>query len=123
MSDTDDRRALRTDIASDETDVARVARQVRAQLEQRGVRMHDDDDPEGEARVLEAVEAFEAAVRRLGGDSYTNRPESSRADRDEFVIPARGDDERAETYARRVRAAADALASASPDGPGHDTTA
>lgn len=122
MSDDSTRRTMPTGAATDETDIERAARQVRAQLEQRGVRMHDADDPENEARVLEAVEAFEAAVRRCGGDSYTNRPESSRPDREEFVIPSRADDERADTYARRVRDAAESIAPASADGPGHDTT-
>lgn len=122
MRDQDKRRMLRTERASDEGDVERAARQVRSQLEQRGVRVHDEDDPEGEAVMLEAVEAFEAAVRRCGGDSYTNSLQSSRPDRQDFVLPPRGDDERADTYARRVRAAATALVPPSADGPGHDTT-
>ena len=123
MSDQDRQRALRTEPAGEDTDVERATRQVRSQLEQRGVRVHDEDDGEAEAVLLEAVEAFEAAVRRCGGDSYTNSPQSSRPDRPDFVLPPRGDDERADTSARRVRAAAEALVPAGADGPGHDTTA
>lgn len=115
MGDQDKRRMLRAEEARDDAEVERVARQVRSQLEQRGVRMHDDDAPEDEALVLEAVEAFEAAVRRCGGDSFTNAPDSSRPERRDFVVPRRGDDERADTYARRVRSAAEAL---SPAGAG-----
>ena len=122
MRDQDKRRMLRTEPASSEGDVERATRQVRSQLEQRGVRVHDEDDPEGEAVMLEAVEAFEAAVRRCGGDSYTNSLQSSRPDRPDFVIPPRGDDERADTYARRVQTAAAALVPPSADGPGYDTT-
>lgn len=122
MSDQDKQRMLRAEPARDDTEIERATRQVRSQLEQRGVRVHDEDDPEGEAVMLEAVEAFEAAVRRCGGDSYTNAPQSSRPDRKDFVLPPRGDDERADTYARRVQVAAEALAPASADGPAHDTT-
>ena len=118
MSDRDESPAIAAEPATDETDVERATRQVRSQLEQRGVRVFDADadDAEGEARMLEAVEAFEAAVRREGGDSYTNVPQSSRPDRAEFVIPTRGDDERADTYAQRVLAAASSIAR-SGDGP------
>ena len=110
MSDQDNRRTLRTEPAGDDTDMERAMRQVGSQLEQRGVTVHDGDGPEGQAVMLEAVEAFEAAVRRCGGDSFTNSRDSSRPDRRDFVLPARGDDERADTYARRVQAAAAALA-------------
>ena len=92
-----------------ERDVERAALQVRGQLEQRGVRMHDADAPEDEATMLEAVEAFEAAVRRCGGDSYTNALQSSRPDRADFVLPQRGDDERAGDYIARVSAATEKL--------------
>ncbi len=123
MSDQDERRMVRAEPAGEETDMDRAMRQVGSQLEQRGVSVHDEDDGEAQAVMLEAVEAFEAAVRRCGGDSFTNTLDSSRPDRPDFVLPPRGDDERADTYARRVQAAAAALAPASADGPGHDTTA
>lgn len=120
MRDQDRQRMLRAEPASDDTDVERALRQVGAQLEQRGVHVHDEDDAEGEAVMLEAVEAFEAAVRRCGGDSYTNSLQSSHPDRPDFVLPARGDDERADTYARRVQAAAAALAPAPEEGSASD---
>ena len=123
MSDQDRQRMLRTEPASAETDIERAMRQVRGQLEQRGVDVHDADDAEDEARMLEAVEAFEAAVRRCGGDSFTNTRESSRPDRTDFVLPRRGADERADTYARRVQAAAASLAPSGVDRSDGDTTA
>ncbi|HEU4632118.1 MAG TPA: hypothetical protein VFS08_20370 [Gemmatimonadaceae bacterium] len=93
-----------------EADVARAAETVRGQLEERDVRLQDGDTPEELADLLSAVETFEAAVRERGGDSYTNTPRSSDPDRDEFVVPARGDDEMVPAYVRRVLAAADRLA-------------
>lgn len=106
----DDRtNATPNDEASD-ADVARAAATVRGQLEERDVRLHDDDSPEQLADMLSAVETFEAAVRARGGDSYTNTPRSSDPDRDEFVIPTRGDDEAAPAYTRRIEAAADRIA-------------
>ncbi|HEY0971722.1 MAG TPA: hypothetical protein VGE02_12200 [Gemmatimonadales bacterium] len=91
-------------------DTDRAATQVRHQLEERGVRVHDDDPPEGLADVLSAVEQFERAVARRGGDSFTNTPQSSDPDREEFVVPTRGDDEAADAYARRVSARATEIA-------------
>ena len=91
-------------------DVYRAAANVRGQLEERDVRLHDDDTPADLADLLSAVEAFEGAVRARGGDSYTNTPDSSEPERKEFVIPARGDDESASAYERRVRAAAERIA-------------
>ena len=112
MSRDEKRRTVRAEPARDEGEIDRATRQVRGQLEQRGVNVHDEDGAEDEALMLEAVEAFEAAVRRCGGDSYTNSRSSSRPERRDFVLPARGDDERADTYARRVRNAAESLAPA-----------
>ena len=122
MTDQDKRRMLRAEASGEDTDMQRAMRQVRSQLEQRGVNVHDEDDGEGEALMLEAVEAFEAAVRRCGGDSFTNTRDSSRPDRKDFVLPSRGDDERADTYARRVQSAAAALVPPIADGHGHEKT-
>lgn len=90
-------------------DTDRAVTQVRHQLEQRGIRMHDDDAPEAVADLLSAVEQFERAVARRGGDSFTNSPQSSDPDREEFVVPTRRDDEDAAAYAVRVRARAEEL--------------
>lgn len=94
---------------TDESDIERAARQAADRLEQRGVRVYDDDTAEERAVLLSALEQFERAVAGRGGDSFLNSPRSSRPERREFVIPPRGDDEDAVTYASRVREAADAL--------------
>ncbi|HEX5579995.1 MAG TPA: hypothetical protein VFX39_00365 [Gemmatimonadaceae bacterium] len=97
------------DLGADRTaarDTDRAATQVRHQLEERGVRVHDDDPPGMLAEMLSSVEEFERAVARRGGDSFTNTPQSSDPDREDFVVPMRGDDESAEAYARRVSARA-----------------
>ena len=91
-------------------DVDRAAANVRGQLEERDIRVHDDESPPELADLLSAVEDFEGAVRAQGGDSYTNTPQSSRPGRAEFVIPTRGDDETASAYERRIRAAAERIA-------------
>jgi hypothetical protein len=94
---------------SSEAEVERVTAQVVGQLAERGVIVHDDDTPEQLADILSAVERFEGAVQLRGGSSYTNAPQSSDPDRDEFVVPRRRDDEDAMTYVGRVRAAAEDL--------------
>jgi len=55
------------------------------------------------------VERFEAAVRERGGDSFTNSLRSSDPERQEFVIPQRGDDEGAGDYIARIHAATEKL--------------
>ena len=87
-------------------DQARVAAEIRGNLRQRGVSIGDDESGDELATLLEAVERFERARSALGGDSMINRPGSRQPERDEFVIPQRGDDESAAKYAARVDKAA-----------------
>lgn len=93
----------------DRVDLERASTQVRHQLEQRGVRVLDADGPDDLADILTAVEQFERAVARRGGDSFTNDPRSSDPDHREFVIPPRGDDEHAASYLQRLRKRASQL--------------
>ena len=102
-----------TDAAAD-AEVQRVAGQIADQLAGRGVPVYDGDSAEDHADLLSAVEAFERARRERGGDSFVNSLQSSDPERPEFVLPRRGDDERAEAYVERVRAAAERLGP-SPD--------
>lgn len=97
------------DAATESPEVRRVSLQIGAQLAQRGIGTHDDDAPAEQADMLTAVEGFEAAVRDRGGDSFTNSLRSSEPERRDFVLPRRGDDERARDYIARVRAATEAL--------------
>jgi len=91
-------------------EVERVRTQIIGQLAERGVIVHDADAAAETADILEAVERFERAVQMNGASSYTNAPRSSDPDDERFVVPRRRDDEGAESYAHRVRAAADHLA-------------
>ena len=87
-------------------DQARVAAEIRGNLRQRGVQVHDEEAGEELVTALEAVERFERARALLGGDSMINTPETSKPERKEFVIPKRGDDESLGQYAARVERAA-----------------
>lgn len=87
-------------------DQARVAAEIRGNLRQRGVDVRDDESGEELVTLLEAVERFERARAALGGDSMINRPGMRQPERDEFVIPQRGDDESLVRYAARVEQAA-----------------
>jgi hypothetical protein len=90
----------------------RVTTAVRGQLVQRGIEVRDADRPEQLMAILDAVELFEARVAALGGDSFTNAPDSSRPDDRRLVIPRRSDDESGDQYARRVADAAAGLGGA-----------
>lgn len=90
-------------------DQARVAAEIRGNLRQRGVDVRDSEGGAELVTVLEAVERFERARSALGGDSMINTPDTTRPERKEFVIPARGDDESLAQYATRVEKAADEL--------------
>lgn len=94
---------------ADDEEFRRATANIRGQLEERHVRLHDADNAEGLADLLSAVEGFEAAVRRRGGDSYTNTPDATEPDDRSFVLPARGDDEQLAAYRDRVAAAADRI--------------
>lgn len=88
---------------------ALVRRDIEGQLLRRGVRAVGDETDDQIAQLLAAVEEFEAAVARAGGDSMVNAPDSSRPDDPQFVIPQRAGDESAARYISRIRDAALAL--------------
>lgn len=93
-------------------DQARVAAEIRGNLRQRGVHVHDDEGGDELASALEAVERFENARAALGGDSMINTPDAKQPERKEFVIPQRADDESLGQYAARVNEAAGRLGAA-----------
>jgi hypothetical protein len=116
-----------TDIPRDERaaddEVERVSAQITGQLAERGVLVHDDDDPAARSDILSAVQRFEVAVQLCGASSYTNAPQSSEPDDERFVVPRRADDESADAYVRRVRDAADRLSPPRPGGGPHPGSA
>jgi hypothetical protein len=76
---------------------------ARSRLRDREVPLTGEESSDELADILAAVEEFEAAVARRGGDSFTNAPDSDDPDDAEFVLPKRAVDEGAESYARRIR--------------------
>ena len=68
-----------------------------------------DEDGDEAANLLSAVEAFEAAVAKRGGDSMTNAPDSNDPDYERYVVPRRKDDEGTRAYTARVLKAAQKL--------------
>jgi hypothetical protein len=77
-----------------------------------GIELEANEDPEQLVVLLEAVERFEDAVRRRGGDLMVDEPPRGREpepDDPRFVLPARTDDETLPQFAKRIRSAAAAL--------------
>ncbi|NUO62549.1 MAG: hypothetical protein HOQ11_03805 [Gemmatimonadaceae bacterium] len=90
----------------DDRDLSRAREDLASQLERRDVPLREDDTADTLVRVLEAVESFERAVEKAGGDLMNNQLRSRDPENPAFVLPRRGEDEGASAYADRVRAAA-----------------
>lgn len=86
-----------------------VRRELAGRLAERGVELSGDESDEQVVRLVEAVEDFERAVARAGGDSMVNDAQSSSPDDPRLVIPARRGDEPLEGYVERLHAAAASL--------------
>ena len=86
---------------------------VREELEGRlfdsGVKLTGSETDEQIVRLADAVEAFDAARARAGGDSMVDTPFSSRPDDPRFVLPVRRDDESVEQYLGRIRGATERI--------------
>ena len=76
-----------------------------ARLDQKGVRAVEEASDADLADLLTAIDDFEAAVERAGGDLMVDTPDSSEPERPEFVLPHPHDDESVATYTHRVRTA------------------
>lgn len=75
-----------------------------ARLRQHGVTELREDEPDGDlADLLSAIEGFEAAVRRVGGDLFVDSPDSSEPEDPDLVLPHPHADEHVRTYMRRIR--------------------
>jgi hypothetical protein len=98
--------------ASDDRDITRVAEELAGRLRARGVAVHDGDSPDGIARLLEGVEAFERAVEARGGDLMMDEPPAHKAgapDDPHFLLPSRAADESVGAYLDRLAAATEAV--------------
>lgn len=80
-----------------------------ARLDDRSVWLTGTESDEDVVALMSAVEAFEAAVARLGGDSMVNTPESSDPYDELLVLPMRRDDESVTSYLARLREATERL--------------
>jgi hypothetical protein len=86
-----------------------VAMEVANRLRDRGIQIVEKEDPEDLAVALEAVERFEEAVKRHGGDLMVDDLDSSEPDDPRFVIPPREAGESLSAYALRIDAARNEL--------------
>ncbi|MGH7617650.1 MAG: hypothetical protein ACREPM_10510 [Gemmatimonadaceae bacterium] len=83
--------------------------EVVARLRRAGVATTDRDSPDGLARLLSAVEDFERAVERRGGDLMMDEPVTGdrpvKPDDRSFVLPKRGGAETIPAFIERIAAA------------------
>lgn len=93
----------------EERDVARANATILGMLATRGISVDPGTSGDDLAYLLDAVELFEEAVARAGGDSMTNALDSSEPDDPRFVLPTRREGEGVRGYALRLRAAASRL--------------
>lgn len=80
-----------------------------ARLDQKGVQAVENASDSDLADLLSAIDDFEAAVERAGGDLMVDSPDSSEPERPEFVLPHPHDDESVATYTRRIKTATSRL--------------
>ena len=95
------------------SELARANELLTTHLHARNVLVHSSDSADELASMMEAVEAFEAAVERRGGDLMVGEaPEGMKGEPDNasFVLPKRSSNETASAYTGRVSAAARSLA-------------
>jgi len=95
---------------SDREALENAALAVRNRLATRGVRLLGDESSNHLVQILDAVERFEVAVQRLGGDLMVDedpegRPIVAEPDDPRFVLPMRRDDETVAQYIQRIDSA------------------
>lgn len=88
----------------------RARRLIAGRIFERGIAVSGHESDIELESLLDAIEAFEAARMRLGGDSFTNALGSSEPDDPRLVLPRRVAEEPLLVYAARIRTAATALA-------------
>ena len=86
-----------------------AAMELSGRLAQKGIEVGSDEDPAQLADLLSAVEEFERAVEKAGGDLFVNSLDSSEPQDPRFVLPRRRDDEPLPKYRERILAAAQSL--------------
>lgn len=110
MSDGDSFERLQRELDPNrEAEQGAALAETAARLHARGVELSGDERSEDVADLLSAVERFERAVQRLGGDLMVDEAPSLEPDRPEFMLPLRRGDEGVRSYIGRLESAADAL--------------
>ena len=84
--------------------------EMMARLDQKAVHLRAQGTDAELADLLSAIDAFEAAVEKAGGDTMVDSPDSSEPESPDFVLPHPHDDESVATYIRRVNTATSQLA-------------
>lgn len=74
-------------------------------LRDRGISVGGDENADHLVGLLEAVERFEAAVKRHGGDLMVDDLKSSRPDDRHYVVPQRRPGESLRDYTSRIEEA------------------
>lgn len=93
-------------------EVERASELLATHLKARGVLIHSRDNPDNLASMMEAVEAFEAAVEERGGDLMVDEAPAGKKvqpDNPEFVLPKRGANESATVFTDRITSATRAI--------------
>lgn len=85
-----------------------------SRLHQKGLMLSGDAPDADLADLLSAIEQFEAAVEKAGGDLFVDSLQSSQPERPEWVLPHMRDDETVRDYTNRVNEAAARLGGVTP---------
>ena len=89
-------------------DMRRVTMEVSDRLNELGIWLSGNEDPEDLARIQEAVERFEMAVESRGGDLMVDEGPDGRTrepDDPHFALPRRAADESVDRYLERLESA------------------
>ncbi|HJQ22173.1 MAG TPA: hypothetical protein VJ867_17685 [Gemmatimonadaceae bacterium] len=98
--------------ASSDDDLTRVARDVAGRLTSLGIALRGQETPDELERIAEAVEDFENAVERRGGDLMVDEPprgSAAQPDRPGFALPTRSAHESVNNYIDRLQRAAEEI--------------
>lgn len=85
-----------------------------SRLHQKGLMLSGDAPDADLADLLSAIEQFEAAVEKAGGDLFVDSLQSSQPERPEWVLPHMRDDETVRGYTERVNQATERLGGVAP---------
>lgn len=88
----------------------RVREELEGRLTAEGVMLNGTESDAQIITLSNALESFDAARQRLGGDSMVNTTDSARPDDPRLVLPTRRDDESVDQYVGRIREATRRLA-------------